>query len=216
MVPGTPRSARRRTRPAPSADGRRHALGFPRGRVRNTQRKLPTKTPGAVGVLGLSTRRSGSGLLRTIPSSPAARNPLPRYSLFRAYLSHIAGQGSSLLRRRWLRVRCAPACNKERANAVIQPNSCVVTGNHPSTVSQVRNDNGARTHRDPYTGLRYAHLRVPGLRSFGNLGGAFGGVAAEPTTRPLRALAASLERRAAETPRLGEIAMNQIMRELVR
>jgi hypothetical protein len=27
------------------------------------------------------------------------------------------------LRRRWLRVRCAPACNKERANAVIQPNS---------------------------------------------------------------------------------------------
>jgi hypothetical protein len=32
------------------------------------------------------------------------------------------------LRRRWLRVRCAPACNKERANAVIQPNPTFPTG----------------------------------------------------------------------------------------
>jgi hypothetical protein len=77
------------------------------------------------------------------------------------------------LRRRWLRVRCAPACNKERANAVTQPNSCVVTGNHPSTLSQVRNDNGACTHCAPYTRLRNAHLRVPGLRSLGKRGGAF-------------------------------------------
>jgi hypothetical protein len=95
-----------------------------------------------------------------------------RYFLFRAYVTSIAGQGA-FLRRRRLRVRCAPACDRERANAAVKPNSCVVTSDRPSTVSQVRNDDGARTHCAPYTGLRYAHLRVPGLRSFGELGGAF-------------------------------------------
>jgi hypothetical protein len=112
--------------------------------------------------------RSGCGVVPT----KLRDAPHPRYFLFRAYVSSIAGQGL-FLRRRWLRVRCAPACNKERANAVIQPNSCVVAGNRPSTLPQVRDHDGARTYCTPYTGLRYAHLRVPGLRSFGKLGGAF-------------------------------------------
>jgi hypothetical protein len=59
------------------------------------------------------------------------------------------------------------------AHAAVKPNSCVVTSDHPSTVSQVRSDRDARTHCPSYTGLRYAHLRVPGLRSFGKRGGAF-------------------------------------------
>jgi hypothetical protein len=98
--------------------------------------------------------------------------PHPRYFLFRAYVTSIAGQGS-FLRRRRLRVRCAPACDRERVDAAVKPDSCVVTSDRPSTVSQVRNDDGARTHCAPYTGLEYAHLRVLGLRSFGELGGAF-------------------------------------------
>jgi hypothetical protein len=47
------------------------------------------------------------------------------------------------------------------------------------TVFQMRSDNGARTHRAPYSGLRYTHLRLPGPRSFGKLGGAFRGVGSD-------------------------------------